>query len=77
MLMLSQDYLVQGFEELWSRHNVLYDRFKTYGCESYVHVPKELLGNLELKYYKCIFFSYGLDGQILSLMESKEKMYSS
>ena len=34
--------IVRVPEELWSRHPVSYHRLKTFGCEAYAHVPKEL-----------------------------------
>ena len=50
-------------EELWSGHSLSYDKLRTFGCEAYVHVPRELRANLDPKSRKCIFVGYGLDGQ--------------
>ena len=49
-------------EELWSRHLVSYQRLKTFGCEAYAHMPKELRAKLDPKSRKCIFVGYGMDG---------------
>ena len=50
-------------EELWSGHPVSYQRLRTFGCEAYAHVPKELRAKLDPKSRKCIFVGYGMDGQ--------------
>ena len=50
-------------EELWSGHLVSYQRLRFFGCEAYVHVPKELHAKLDPKSRKCIFVGYGMDGQ--------------
>ena len=46
-------------EELWSGHKLSYDRLKTFGCEAYAHVPKELRAKLDPRARKCIFIDYG------------------
>lgn len=50
-------------QKLWSGHKVTYDKLPTFGCEAYVHVPKELRAKLAPKSCKCILVGYGLDGQ--------------
>lgn len=49
-------------EELWSRHPVSYQRLRTFGCEAYAHMPKELCAKLDPKSRKYIFIGYGMDG---------------
>ena len=44
-------------QELWSGHKVTYDRLRTFGCEAYVHVPKELRAKLAPKSRKCILLA--------------------
>ena len=41
-------------EELWLGHPVSYQRLRTFGCEAYAHVPKELRAKLDPKSRKCI-----------------------
>lgn len=50
-------------EELLTGHPMSYHGLKTFGCEAYAHVPKELHAKLNKKSRKCIFIGYGLDGQ--------------
>ena len=47
----------------WSGHPVSYHRLKTFGCEAYAHVPKELCAKLDPKSRNCFFIGYGIDGQ--------------
>ena len=35
-----------------------------FGCESYSHVPMELIPKLNPKSHKCIFIGYGVDGEM-------------
>ncbi|MCO5570902.1 hypothetical protein L7F22_024632 [Adiantum nelumboides] len=49
--------------ELWSGHKLSYEKLRTFGCKAYAHVPKELRAKLDPKFRKCIFISYGVDGQ--------------
>ena len=44
-------------------HPVSYQRLRTFGCEAYAHVPKELRAKLDPKSRKYIFIGYGMDGQ--------------
>ena len=50
-------------KELWSGHKLSYNRLKTFGCEAYSHVPKELCAKLAPKARRCIIIGYGQDGQ--------------
>jgi hypothetical protein len=42
----------------------LLSHLKVFGCEAYVHVPKENMSKLDKKVGKCIFIGYkdGLEG---------------
>ena len=39
----------------------MYKQLRTFGCEAYAHVPKDLRAKLDLKSKKCIFVGYGLN----------------
>ena len=57
-----------------------YDQLRTFGCEAYVHVPRELHAKLDPKSHKFIFIGYGLDGQFgyhLWDLESRSILHSS
>ena len=50
---------------------------KVFGCEAYVHVPKENVSKLYKKVEECIFIGYkdGLKGYNLWKLETKNIMY--
>ena len=50
-------------QELWTGKSPNYDHLRVFGCEAYVHVPKQLRQKLDFKSRKCIFLGYGTDGQ--------------
>ena len=63
-------------QELWTCQTTHYAHLRVFGCEAYVHIPKQLRKKLEsrgkqtkkeiLLDYKCkksIFCGYGHDGQ--------------
>ena len=50
-------------EEVWSRKKPSYKNLRVFGCEAYMHVPKELRKKLESKSRKCIFLGYGKSGK--------------
>jgi hypothetical protein len=50
-------------QELWTGKTPNYDHLKVFGCEAYVHVPKQLGQKLDFQRKKCIFLGYGIDGQ--------------
>ena len=50
-------------QELWTGKTPNYDHLRVFGCEAYVHVPKQLRQKLDFKSRKCIFLGYGVDGQ--------------
>jgi hypothetical protein len=51
---------------------------KVFGCDAYVHVPKENMSKLDKKAEKCIFIRYkdGLKGYNLWNLETKKVVYS-
>ena len=51
-------------QEVWTGKKNSLTRLKVFGCEAYVHVPKENMSNLDKKDEKCIFigYKYGLKG---------------
>ena len=48
-------------EEVWTDKNLNYSHLKIFGCEAFVHIPKENRTKLDDKYTKCIFMGY-VDG---------------
>ena len=44
--------------ELWSINNPLVSHLNVFGCDVFVHVPKEKRSKLEKKEVKCIFIGY-------------------
>jgi hypothetical protein len=51
-------------QEVWTGKKHSLTHLKVFGCEAYVHVPKENRSNLDKKVEKCIFIGYkdGLKG---------------
>ena len=50
-------------QALWSRKEPTYDRFHIFGCEAYAFIPREKTTKLSAHATKCIFLSYGADGE--------------
>ena len=48
-------------QELWTGETTHNDHLRVFGCEAYVHVPKQLRQKLDFKSRKCIFLGYGID----------------
>jgi hypothetical protein len=46
-------------KEAWTSKNVNYSFLKTFGCETFFHIDKENITNLEKKSKKCTFIGYG------------------
>ena len=44
--------------EVWSGKKPLVSHLKVFGCDTFVHVPKEKRSNLNKKEIKCIFIRY-------------------
>jgi transposase InsO family protein len=45
-------------EEVWTGKNLNYSHLKIFGCEAFVHIPKENRTKLDDKSMKCIFLGY-------------------
>jgi hypothetical protein len=50
--------------EVWFGKKPLVAHLKAFGCDAFVHVPKEKKSKLDKKKIKCIFFGYkeGMQG---------------
>ena len=46
-------------EEKWLGKKIYYDYLSVFGCESFVHIPKEKRTKLDMKSKRCIFNGYG------------------
>jgi hypothetical protein len=44
--------------EVWSGKKPLVSHLKLFGCDAFVHVPKEKRSKLDKKEFKCIFIGY-------------------
>jgi len=51
-------------QEVWTGKKPSLSHLRVFGCDAYVHVPKEKLTKLDIKSEKCIFIGYkdGLKG---------------
>jgi hypothetical protein len=65
-------------QEVWTGKKPSLTHLKVFGCEAYVHVPKENMSKLDKKAEKCIFIGYkdGLKGYKLWNPETKKVVYS-
>jgi hypothetical protein len=65
-------------QEVWTGKKPSLTHLKVFGCEAYVHVPKENRSKLDKKDEKCIFIGYkdGLKGYKLWNPETKKVVYS-
>jgi hypothetical protein len=64
--------------EVWTRKKPSLQHLKVFGCDSYVHVPKENRSKLDTKAEKCIFIGYkdGMKGYNIWKTETKKTIYS-
>jgi hypothetical protein len=64
--------------EVWSGKNPSVAHLKVFGCDAFVHVPKEKRSKLDKKAVKCIFIGYkeGMKGYKLWDPASRRTMYS-
>jgi hypothetical protein len=64
--------------EVWTGKKPSLTHLKVFGCETYVHVPKENKRKLDKKDEKCIFIGYkdSLKGYKLWNLETKKVMYN-
>jgi len=51
-------------QEVWTGKKPSLSHLRVFGCDAYVHVPKEKITKLDIKSEKCIFIGYkdGLKG---------------
>jgi hypothetical protein len=65
-------------QEVWIGKKPSLTHLKVFGCEAYVHVPKENRSKIDKKAEKCIFIGYkeGLKGYKLWNLETKKVLYS-
>jgi hypothetical protein len=65
-------------QEVWTGKKPSLTHLKVFGCEAYVHVPKENMSKLDKKDEKCIFIGYkdGLKGYNIWNPENKKVVYS-
>jgi hypothetical protein len=64
--------------EVWNGKKLSLTHLKVFGCDVYVHVPKENKTKLDKRVEKCIFIEYkdGLKGYKLWNLETKKAVYS-
>jgi hypothetical protein len=65
-------------QEVWTGKEYSLTNIKVFGCDAYVHVPKENMSKLDKKVEKCIFigYKYGLKGYKIWNPETKKVVYS-
>jgi hypothetical protein len=64
--------------EAWTGKKPSLEHLRVFGCDAYVHVPKENRSKLDNKAEKCIFIGYkdGIKGYKLWNPETKKVVYS-
>ena len=64
--------------EAWSSKKPFSKHLGVFGCDAYVHVPKENRSKLDNNAEKCIFIGYkdGIKGYRLWKLETKKTIYS-
>jgi hypothetical protein len=64
--------------EVWTGKKPSLQHLRVFGCDAYVHVPKENRSKLDKKVEKCIFIGYkdGVKGYKLWNPETKKIVYS-
>jgi hypothetical protein len=64
--------------EVWSGKKPSIQHLRVFGCDAYVHVPKENRSKLDNKAEKCIFIGYkdGVKGYKIWNPETKKIVYS-
>ena len=65
-------------QEIWTGKNPSISHLRVFGCDAYVHVPKEKRTKLDSKFEKCIFIGYkdGLKGYKLWNLVTRKVVYS-
>jgi hypothetical protein len=64
--------------EVWTGKKPSLEHIRVFGCDPYVHVPKENRSKMDKKVEKCIFIGYkdGVKGYKLWNLETKNIVYS-
>jgi hypothetical protein len=64
--------------EVWFGKNPLMTHLKVFGCDAFVHVPKEKRSNMDKKAVKCIFIGYkeGMKGYKIWDPASRRTMHN-
>jgi hypothetical protein len=64
--------------KVWSRKKPSLQNLIVFGCDAYVHVPKENISKIDKKAEKCIFIGYkdGVKGYNLWNLETKKIVYN-
>ena len=60
-------------QEVWYGKEPSLTHLKVFGCDAYVHVPKENMSKLDKKAKKCIFIGYKDDLKVISFGTQKLK----
>ena len=65
-------------QEVWTGKKPSIKHLKVFGCDTYVHVPKEKMSKLDNKVEKCIFigYKYGMRGYNIWNHVTKKIVYS-
>ena len=53
-------------QEVWTSKEHSLTHLKVFGCDAYVHVPKENRSKLDKKAEKCIFIGYKMVSKVIS-----------
>jgi hypothetical protein len=64
--------------EVWSAKKPSLQHLRVFGCDAYVHVPKENRSKMDKKAEKCIFIGYkdGVKGYKIWNLETKNTVYN-
>jgi len=64
--------------EVWTGKKPSLSHMRVFGCDAYVHVPKEKIIKLDSKYERCIIFGYkdGLKGYKFCNRETRKVVYN-
>ena len=65
-------------QEVWTGKKPSLSHLRIFGCDAYVHVPKEKRTKLDSNYEKCIFIRYkdGLKGYKLWTLVTRKVVYN-
>jgi hypothetical protein len=65
-------------DEVWTGKRPSLEHLRVFGCDAYVHVPKENRSKMDNKVEKCIFigYKYGVKGYNIWNLETKKNVYS-